>query len=67
MTGHEIRELFLSFFEKKGHTRVKSAIKREKFSKGRLIDLMSALNIRFKRLVMTTSKPKVSTSMVKGS
>ncbi|MCX8075414.1 MAG: alanine--tRNA ligase [Aquificaceae bacterium] len=25
MTGHEIRELFLSFFEKKGHTRVKSA------------------------------------------
>ncbi|SHK46217.1 alanine--tRNA ligase [Thermocrinis minervae] len=25
MSGHEIRELFLSFFEKKGHTRVKSA------------------------------------------
>ncbi len=25
MTGHDIRELFLSFFEKKGHTRVKSA------------------------------------------
>ncbi len=25
MSGHEIRELFLGFFEKKGHTRVKSA------------------------------------------
>ncbi|MCX8164036.1 MAG: alanine--tRNA ligase [Aquificaceae bacterium] len=25
MTGHELRELFLSFFEKRGHTRVKSA------------------------------------------
>ncbi|MEJ5339104.1 MAG: alanine--tRNA ligase [Aquificaceae bacterium] len=25
MSGHEIRELFLSFFEKRGHTRVKSA------------------------------------------
>ncbi len=25
MSGHELRELFLSFFEKKGHTRVKSA------------------------------------------
>ncbi|RMG99840.1 MAG: alanine--tRNA ligase, partial [Aquificota bacterium] len=25
MSGHEIRELFLSFFERKGHTRVKSA------------------------------------------
>ncbi len=25
MTGHEIRELFLSFFERKGHKRIKSA------------------------------------------
>ncbi|MCX8060899.1 MAG: alanine--tRNA ligase-related protein, partial [Aquificaceae bacterium] len=25
MTGHELRELFLSFFEKRGHTRIKSA------------------------------------------
>lgn len=25
MSGHEIRELFLSFFERKGHTRVKSS------------------------------------------